>query len=126
MYSLNTVESSSDDAKQELSQTLVQLSVGAMPSLVVMGTPSQTQDDWLASEQKYQQLTHDDRDILTILTTVTVSDVVQFTMYIVQQSIRWTTHAVWHSCGIVRDTLFGWMGGNDSNSNASQTDSSRD
>lgn len=120
--------------EQELSERLIELSsnnnnnntVTAPPSLLVVGTPHRQQHEWLSNEQKQQQQQRlqqqrnvganssdtNSKDLWTVLTTVTVVDVVRLCWWVTTSSIQWSMQCISYCSVTIRDSLFGhWLGG---------------
>ena len=112
--------------EQELSERLIELSnhsaLAAAPTLLVVGTPHRQQHEWLSNEQEQQQKqqqqqrnsgdANSNKDLWTVLTTVTVADVARFCWWATTSSIRWSVHFILSGSVTIRDSLFGhWMGG---------------
>jgi len=116
-----TTEADREFQEQELSQKLIELSSSSSPAntstaalLLVVGTPSQTQHDWLENEERERQrqqlrerTTEQPKDLWTVVTTATVQDVVRWGKYIVLYSFHFTAGVVWGCWDLVRRKLFG-------------------
>ena len=104
--------SSASIGEHETSKQLIELSSmswnsRSAPSLLLVGTPSETQAEWLQNEQKRKALSKtDDKDLWTILTTLTVADVFHFGWYLTVSSIRFATNLIIRGVGIIWNNLF--------------------
>jgi hypothetical protein len=143
LYPITAYTSESDKAQKELelSQRLTDLSANHQtPVLLVVGTPSQRQEEWLEGEEQQQKKQQQrlqllqsttaasnsnngsrNKDLWSFLTTLTVGDVLHFGWHVATTSIRYTFHGVWLGMGLVRDGLFGWQRPSSTNGRASAT-----
>lgn len=106
MYPLQ--HGASDAQEQELSSTLLALSnKEGVISLTVMGTPTEKQAHWLRNEkeQKFQLQIENPKDLWTLVTTTTVSDLIHFGIYLFHQgvsvAVMFTRHCFDKFCNFV-------------------------
>ena len=112
-------ESDQEEKERELSQKLLEISSSSStPSLLVVGTPTQTQNDWLENEERERQRQQlrertEHKDLWTVVTTLTVQDIVRFGRYVLLYSFHFTLGVVRGCWDLVRSKLFGGSGTND-------------